>query len=125
MAQETRNQPQVESYQTLKKWYLTRPSLKLRIIRYEWRVSGSIQWEEECSLLHFGVEALEKGAFGSPWTTVDQLTYIYIYIYIYTCVLFSSIKLELGVIPSGKKPFNSEHLNFPGEELNVTDITEK
>ena len=32
-----------------------------------------------------------------------------------------------GVIPSGqkKKTFNSEHLNFPGKELNVTDITEQ
>ena len=58
--------------------------------------------------------------------------YIYIYIYIYVCVcmcvclLFSPVKPELGVIPSGqKKPFNSEHLNFPGKELNVTDITEQ
>ena len=24
-----------------------------------------------------------------------------------------------------KKAFNSEHLNFPGKELNVTDITEQ
>ena len=24
-----------------------------------------------------------------------------------------------------KKSFNYEHLNFPGEELNVTDITEQ
>ena len=31
-----------------------------------------------------------------------------------------------GGIPSGqKKPFNYEHLNFPGKELNVTDITEQ
>ena len=43
--------------------------------------------------------------------------YIYrmnIYIYVY------------GVIPSGqKKTFNYEHLNFPGKELNVTDIIEQ
>ena len=32
----------------------------------------------------------------------------------------------MGVIPSGqKKKFNSEHLIFPGKELNVTDITEQ
>ena len=50
--------------------------------------------------------------------------HIYIYIYIYILVLFGSVKPELGVIPSGeKKTFNSEHLNFPGKELNVTDIT--
>ena len=33
-----------------------------------------------------------------------------------------------GVIPSGqkkKKTFISEHLNFSGKELNVTDITEQ
>ena len=30
-----------------------------------------------------GVVAIEKGKFGLPSTTVDQLIYIYIYIYIY------------------------------------------
>ena len=49
-----------------------------------------------------------------------------IYIYIYKGVLFGPVKPELGVIPSGqKKTFNSEHLNFPGKELNITDITEQ
>ena len=37
-------------------------------------------------------------------------------------VLFGPVKPELGGIPSGQKKFNSEHLNFPGKELNVTDI---
>ena len=45
------------------------------------------------------------------------------------CVLFGPVKQKLGVIPSGpkkkKKKFNSEHLNFLGKELNVTDITEQ
>ena len=50
-------------------------------------------------------------------------TYIYIYIYI---VLFDPVKAGLGVIPPGqKKTLNSEHLNFPGKVLNVTDITEQ
>ena len=43
-------------------------------------------------------------------------------------VLFGPVKPELGVIPSGQKKtktFNSEHLNFPGKELNVTAITEQ
>ena len=47
-------------------------------------------------------------------------------------VLFGPVKLEVGVISPGqkkkkkkKKKFNSEHLNFPGKELNVTDITEQ
>ena len=53
--------------------------------------------------------------------------YIYIYIYIYI-VLFGPVKPDLGVIQSGQlqqKTFNREHLNFPGKELNVTDITEQ
>ena len=33
--------------------------------------------------LHLGVVAIEKGAFGSPSTTVANFIYIYIYIYIY------------------------------------------
>ena len=43
------------------------------------------------------------------------------------CVcVFSPVKQESGIIPSGqKKSFNYEHLNFPGKELNVTDITEQ
>ena len=41
-------------------------------------------------------------------------------------VLISPVKRESGIIPSGqKKSFNYEHLNFPGKELNVTDITEQ
>ena len=55
-----------------------------------------------------------------------SLQYIRIYIYVCVCVLFGPVKPELGVIPSGqKKTFNREHLNFPGKELNVTDITEQ
>ena len=33
--------------------------------------------------LHLGAEAIEKGVFGSPSTTVGQRCLIYIYIYIY------------------------------------------
>ncbi len=51
--------------------------------------------------------------------------YIYIYIYIYI-VLFGPVKPELGVIPSGQENHSkAEHLNFPGRELNVTNITEQ
>ena len=39
-------------------------------------------------------------------------------------VLLGPVKPELGVIPSGQL-FKSEHLNFPGKELNVTDIIEQ
>ena len=47
------------------------------------------------------------------------IIYIYIYIYIYI-VNWSWEQFHLD-----KKTFNSEHLNFPGKELNVTDITEQ
>ena len=45
-------------------------------------------------------------------------------------MLFGPVKPELEVIPSGqkkktKKTFNREHLNFPGNDLNVTEITEQ
>ena len=52
--------------------------------------------------------------------------FIYIYIYRYICVyiyvyivLFSPVKPELGVIPSGQENHSgAEHLNFPSGELN-------
>ena len=65
-------------------------------------------------------------AYDNNHYTISALSYIYIYIYIYIVwVLFGPVKPELGGIPSRKKTFNSEHLNFPGKELNVTDITEQ
>ena len=43
-----------------------------------------------------------------------------IYIYMYVCVIFGQVKPELGVIPSGQENHSkTEHLNFPGRELNV------
>ena len=54
-------------------------------------------------------------------------TYEYIYIYIYVVVVvFGPVKPELGVIPSGQGNHSkAEHLNFPGGELNVINITEQ
>ena len=41
-------------------------------------------------------------------------------------VFFGPVKPELGVIPSGQENHSeAEHLNFPGRELNVTNITEQ
>ena len=54
---------------------------------------------------------------------ISVVDHIYIYIYI---VLFCSVKPELGVIPSGQENHSkAEHLNFPGRELNVINITEQ
>ena len=42
------------------------------------------------------------------------------------CILFGPVKPELGVIPSGQENYSRVNtLNFPGKELNVTDITEQ
>ena len=66
--------------------------------------------------------------------------YIYIYIYIYIVIhiiyiyyyphniyiLFGRVKPELGVIASGQEYHSKDdHLNFPGREHNVTNITKK
>ena len=45
-----------------------------------------------------------------------------IYIYKYYSV---QLNRSWGEIHQDKKTFNSEHLNFSGKELNVTDITER
>ena len=50
-------------------------------------------------------------------------SHIYIHIYIYT-IRFSKTGVGNNSIRT-KKPFNGEHLNFPGKELNVTDITDQ
>ena len=47
---------------------------------------------------------------------------MYIYIYIYNSVQLNQSQEQFR---QDKKPFNYEHLNFPGKELNVTDITEQ
>ena len=93
MARETWVQSQVESYRRLTKWYLITPFKTLGNIRYVSRDTYQVEQSREKSSalpLHLGVVAIEKGAFGSPSTTVANftLTYvckymIYIYIYIY------------------------------------------
>ena len=53
--------------------------------------------------------------------------YICVCVCVSVCVYYSGpVNPELGVLPPGqKKIFNSEPLNSPGKELNVTDITEQ
>ena len=49
-----------------------------------------------------------------------------IIIYIYIVILFGPVRTELGAIPSGQENHSKpEHLNFPGKELNVINITEQ
>ena len=54
----------------LKKWYFT------LIIRYVSRVNWSNPAERVAPPLHLGVVAIEKGAFGSPPTTVASFTFL-------------------------------------------------
>ena len=68
---------------------------------------------------------------GMQWYYTYIYTYIYIciciyiYIYIYILVLFDPVKPELGVTPSGQENHSkTEHLNFPGRELNESNIKE-
>ena len=72
MARETEVQSQVESYQRLKKWYLMPPYLiqhyKVRIKR---KMEQSTEWSSPLPL-HLSVVAIEKGAFGSLLTKVDN-----------------------------------------------------
>ena len=75
MVRKTGVQSQVESYQRLKKRYLILPCLPLSILRYVSSIKWSNPGERVASPLHLGVVAIEKGAFGSPSTTVANLTY--------------------------------------------------
>ena len=57
----------------VKKWYLMPLCLYFSIIIYRARINGTIQGKEYCSLVYLGVVAIEKGAFGSPSTTVGHI----------------------------------------------------
>ena len=47
------------------------------------RIKGKVEKSRSSTLLlHLGVVAIEKGAFGSPSATVANVTYFTIYIYI-------------------------------------------
>ena len=106
MALETWVQSQVESYQRLKKMVLDASLLNTQ--HYKVRIKGKVEQSRE-GVVHIGLVAIEKGAFGLPSTMVanftyfltlitwyikrqknikpwicDTIIYIYIYIYIHT-----------------------------------------
>ena len=57
--------------------------------QYKVRIEGKVEQSRERSSalpLHLGVVTIEKEAFWSPSTTVNNNLYIYIYIYICVCV---------------------------------------
>ena len=59
------------------KWYLMSPFLKLGIIRYGSRASGTIQGKESRPPRHLGVVAIEMRAFRSLSILIGQLIYIH------------------------------------------------
>ena len=83
MAREIWVQSQVESYQRLKKMVLD--AILLNTQHYKVRIKGKVEQSRERSSapLHFGVVAVEKGAFGLPSTTVANFTLLTIYV----CIL--------------------------------------
>ena len=76
MVRETWVQSQVTTYQRLKKWYLIPTCLTLSNIRSVSRVKWSSPGKGVAPSLHFGVVAIEKGAFWSPSTMVAHFTYL-------------------------------------------------
>ena len=77
MVWETGVQSQVESYQRLKKMVLDAALLSTQ--HYKVRIKGKMEqsWGWNSALpLHFGVVAIEKGAFGSPSTKVANFTFL-------------------------------------------------
>ena len=73
------------------KWYLIPPCLTFSNIRYVPYKSGAIHGKEYHPPLHLGVVAIEKGAFWSPSTMVDNYTFYLLYIGKTWC----SLKLRL------------------------------
>ena len=73
MTWETGVQPQVESYQRLKKWYLISPCLTLSIIRFVSRIKWSNP--RKGVTLFPTIVGIEKETFGLPLTTVVNFTY--------------------------------------------------
>ena len=63
------------------KWYLMPPFLTLRIIRYGSKLSRAIPGKEYHPLLHLGIVAIKKVAFGSPLIMVGQFTHMKHYLY--------------------------------------------
>ena len=76
MARETGVLSQVKSYKKLKKCYLISPCLTPSIIRHVSRVKWSNPGKWVAPSLHLGVVAIEKGAFGSPSTSVTNFSFL-------------------------------------------------
>ena len=77
MAQETRVQSQLESYQRLKKWYLMPPCLTLSIIRLGWRVKWSHPGK---GVTLFPIPWCSSYRKGSLQVTLNNFIYIYYHI---------------------------------------------
>ena len=87
MAREIRVQSQVASYQKLKKMVLDASLLNTQHCKLH--IKDKVEQSGGTSIALPGVVGIEKGAFGSPSTTVANFSYfVYIYIYIYLIYIY-------------------------------------
>ena len=78
--------------------------------------SGAIQGKEEHPSFHLGVVAIEKGAFGSPLTTIATFTYFIIFLGVY----FSQYWYHFYIFSEDTIPrINSTNLHCSFERLEV------
>ena len=80
------------------KWFLRLPCLTQH---YKVRIKGKIEQSRERSsvLPYTSVVAIEKGAFGLPWTKVTNLTYFMSYLHLIIWINYS--KYQAFTRPSG------------------------
>ena len=105
MDHETGLQSYVVTYQRLKKMIFDVSLFNTQHYKVRIKDKGSNPGKRLAPSLQLAVVAIEKGTFGSPLTTVSQLTkqYIYIYIYISSSHLVvppARISLSLSLHPS-------------------------
>ena len=62
--------------------------------------------------------------FNDPHIYIYRYVYMCVCVYVYLYIIYYSVQLNWSwkYFHQDKKPFNSEHLNFPGKELNVTEL---
>ena len=127
MARETCVQSQIESYQILKKMVLD--ATLINIQHYKVRIKGKVEQSRERSStlsLHLGVPAIEKGALGSPSTTVANFTftyYIYIYICVCVCVRLCMKRLSKREREGKKKEKGRKHLQHQDISIYLFPLT--
>ena len=93
-----------------------REIIKIGQSSYKMYNNNILNFQESTTILNACTKKKSGNSLNAP----------FIYIYIYMYVLFDPVEPELGVIPSGQENHSkTEHLNFPGREFYVINITEQ